>query len=211
MASSQNKRPNAQNYNNDGFLEAFRDLGKAAVSDAKSQLKQAVTADIPSAFGFDSLPKQGDLSPNEALTISDLKKAKKEGFDQANQSFEAKLASMRREGELVVQKEQQTVRQQIQAIQQEVKGLAKSMGEFAYQVEIATSQAPVNPGIYHRNFFIHLKTVIFSMRQRAESSKNWLATHNQRAGKRGYFWGQVKKSGTSYMLSGERYAVMSTG
>jgi len=209
MSSQPQKKPAFQNYDMDNFLEAFRDLGKSTVSEAKSHIKQVLTTDIAENFGFDI--KGGDLKPNESLDLKQLNRAKKEGFDEANKSFEAQLAAMRREGEMRMQKEQVTVRNQIQSIQQEIKSMAKSMAGFSREVEIATMQTSVNPGVYQRNFFMHLRTVIVSLRQSAESSKNWLAAHNQRSGKRGYFWNQVNKSGTAFMLSGERYAVMSTG
>jgi len=209
MSSQTIKKSALPTYNFENFLEAFKDLGKSAVSDVKTQVKQAFTSDIPENFGFDI--KGGDLKPNEQASIGDLKKAKKEGFNEAQQAFESQLASMRREGELRNQKEQASVRQQIQSIQQEVKSMAKSMVGFAQEVEIATMQSTVNPGVYQKNFYMHLRSVIISLKQSAESSKNWLAAHNQRSSKRGYYWGQVKKSGTSFMLSGERYAVMSTG
>lgn len=215
MSPTQSKKPSQPNYNSDNFLEAFRDLGKSFINDAKSQLKQAVTTDLTESFGFGSLTggdsKAGDLKPNESFSLSDVKQAKKEGFDQAQQAFESQLAQLRREGELRFQKEQSAVRQQIKQIQDDVKSMAKSVGQFAQEVEIATIQSTVNPGVYQKNFFLHLRAVIMSLRQRADSSRNWLAAHNSRASKKGYFWGQVKKSGTSYLLSGERYAVTSTG
>jgi len=209
MSNQPHGKPTPQIYNFDNFLEAFRDLGKSTVSEAKSQIKQVFTTDIAENFGFDI--KGGDLKPNQPLEMRELKQAKNEGFNEASKTFEAQLASMRREGEMHMQKEQVSVRQQIQSIQQEIKSMAKSMSGFAQELEIATMQTSVNPGVYQRNFFMHLRTVIISLRQKAESSKNWLAAHNQRAGKQNYFWSQVKKSGTSYLLSGERYTVTSTG
>lgn len=210
MSTQPAKKTAQDTYNFENFLEAFRDLGKGAVNEAKSQLKQVFTTDIAENFGFDI--KGGDLKPNEALDLNQVKtSSKKEGFDQAKQQFEAQLAILRRESETRMQKEQMSIRQQIQSIQQEVKSMAKSVVGFSQEVEIATMQTMVNPGVYQRNFLMHLRTVILSLKQSAESSKNWLAAHNQRGSKRGYYWGQVKKSGTSFMLSGERYAVTSTG
>ncbi len=208
MSSQKTSKSNQQNYNFDNFLEAFRDLGREVVSDAKTQVRQAFTTDVAENFGFDI--KGGDLKPNESLDLNQLKKAKKEGFDQAQKNFESQLAAMQRDSESRMQREQMSIRQQIQDIQVDVKQMAKSVVGFSQEVEIATMQSVVNPGVYQKNFFMHLRLVIVSMRQKAESSRSWLAAQNQRSKKKGY-WAGVQKGGTSFMLSSERYAVTSTG
>jgi hypothetical protein len=78
---------------------------------------------------------------------------------------------------------------------------------------VAAMQAPVNPGIYHQNFFASLRTFISNMRLRIQESRNWLAASNARASKKGKsaYWTQAKQSGTKFTLSSERYMVTSTG
>lgn len=112
---------------------------------------------------------------------------------------------------LLFLRQEEDTKKQIQAIQQEIHALAKSTSDLAKEVQVATFQAPANPGIYHKNFFEALRSFIKSLRQKIEQSRHWLATSNARASKRSHYWGQVSRSGTKFMLSQERYMVTSTG
>jgi hypothetical protein len=199
-------RPRVQSPEN--FLEALRGLGKSTVSEVKSQAKKAVFTDIPESFG---LASTGTLNPNESLDLNQVKEAQERGYNQAESEFSSRLHQMREQEHSRLLQSEAASKQQIQSILVEIRQLAQSMGDFAQEVQVAAAQAPVNPGIYHKNFFAHLKFIIASMRIKVESSKNWLATANSRAGKKGYYWSQVSTSGTKYMLSSERYMVTSTG
>ena len=202
--SNTNGRSQKRTVQYDNFIEALRDLGKSTLSEAKTQIKQSFKPQVPEVA-------KGDLKPNESFSLTDLQQAEKKGFEQAKTRFDSNLEQFHQEERSRLLREEAAARQQIKAIQEEVRSLAKSMGDFAHEVEVASFQAPVNPGAYHKGFFNHLKILIVSLKERVESSKNWLQATNQRAGKRGYFWTQSSKMGTQYMLSSERYMVMSTG
>ncbi len=192
----------------ENFLEALRGLGKSTVSEAKSQARKAVVSDIPESFGFGP---SGTLKPNESLTVNDLQNAQERGYREAESDYSRQLFQMREREHSHLMQQETAAKQQIIGIQQEIRSLAKSLGDFAQEVEVATIQTPVNPGIYHKNFYAHLRSVISLLRQKVESSKNWLAATNTRAQKKGFYWSQVGKSGTKFMLSSERYMVTSTG
>lgn len=186
------------------FLEALRDLSHDAASETTVHIQKAITQDIPEAFGF---AKSGDLTPNQSFSMEDLKKAENASEARAENRFNNRLQEER----LVFLRSENETKKQIQSIQQDIHAFAKSAGDLAQQVQIATLQAPVNPGIYQKNFFEHLRSIIKVLRQNVESSQNWLAAHNSRATKRGSYWGSVKTSGTKFMLSSERYMVTTTG
>lgn len=192
----------------ENFLEALRGLGKSTVSEAKSQARKAVVSDIPESFGFGP---SGTLKPNESLTVNDLQNAQDKGYREAESDYSRQLFQMREREHAHLKQQESAAKQQIISIQQEIRSLAKSLGDFAQEVQVATIQTPVNPGIYHKNFYTHLRSVISLLRQKVESSKNWLAATNSRAQKKGFYWSQVGKSGTKFMLSSERYMVTSTG
>lgn len=204
--SKNTNRQRAQSPEN--FLEALRSLGKSTVTEITSQAKKAVYTDIPESFGITS---SGTLKPNESLDLNDVQEARETGYRQAESEFSSRLHQIREQDHQRLLQAEAASKQQVQSILIEIRQLAKTMGDFAQEVQVATLQAPVNPGIYHKNFFTHLKSVISALRIKAESSKNWLATANSRAGKKGFYWSQVDKSGTKYMLSSERYMVTSTG
>ena len=190
----------------DNFLEALRDLGKGVVNDVVDQAKITVTSDIPQSFGL-----SGSLEPNQSFSVGDLKKAEQTGEARAESRFNDRLSRLSEEHRTLFLRQEAEVTKQIQSIQNEIALLAKSTGELVKEVQVAAIQAPVNPGVYHQNFFEHLRSIIKSLRLKAQDGKNWLASFNSRSSKRGYYWGQVAKSGSKFTLSQERYAVMSTG
>jgi len=205
--SSKGGRRN-QVQSTENFLEALRSLGTNTVSEFKSQTKKVITQDIPESFG---LSASGQLGPNETISIKDLQAAEESGKNRAESEFSQRLYQMNEAQRARLRKEEAQAKQQVTQIREEIMKLAKTMGDFAQEVQIATMQAPANPGVYHEHFYSHLKMVISILRARVESSKNWLAATNGRAKKQGFYWSQVGNSGTKYMLSSERYMVTSTG
>lgn len=192
------------------FLEALRDLGQGFKEEAKIQVTRMATVDVPESFGV--APRTGGtLNPNEALSLDQLQHAEQRGFEKADAAYASRLSHMREEERARLVRQEHQIKEQIKSVQEEIRLLAKSAGEFSQEVETATFQATVSPGVYHKHFFSHLKTVIASIRKKVSSSRHWLSEHNTRASKRGYYWGQVAKSGTKFMLSSERYMVTSTG
>lgn len=190
---------------NDNFLEALRGLSFSAASEAKIQVKKAVLDDIPEMFGFK--PTSGDLSAGKDFTLADIEKAKKEGEQTASKKFENRLNNERT---LYLQNEQQ-VKGQIIAIQEEIKAMVKSIGDLGKEVQVATMQSVVNPGTYHRNFFETLRSLIKNLQLKVTESRNWVAASNARAKQKKGYWAMAKSAGTKFTLSSERYMVTSTG
>ena len=141
----------------------------------------------------------GDLQPDQPVSLESLRHT------------EARFNNRFQEERLLYLRSETETKQQITAILQEIQVLAKSTGQMAHEVQMATMQAVVNPGVYHRSFFEQLRSFIKTIRAKVEQSRNWLATHSARASKRSYYWGQVGASGSKFMLSSERYMVTSTG
>lgn len=187
------------------FLEALRDLSKGVVDEAKiqvSQISTGVSNDISQSFGM-----AGTLEPNKSFSMADAEAAEKRGERRAEGRFNNRLQEER----LMFLRSENESKSQIKAIQEEIQMMAKSVGELAHEAQVASFQAPANPGIYHKRFFEQLLSYIRTLRAKAAESKNWLQTQNGRSGKQGHYWGQVQKSGTKFLLSSERYMVTSTG
>jgi hypothetical protein len=207
--SNTSKSPNRQRVQSpENFLEALRSLGKSTISEVTTQAKKAIFTDVPESFGLTST---GTLKPNESVNLDQMNQAQERGYREAESEFSSRLHLMRQEEHSRLLQAETASKQQIQSILVEIRELAKSMGDFSQEVQIAAAQIPVKPGLYHKNFYAHLKSVIAALRQKVDSSRNWLAAANGRAGKRGYYWSQVTTSGSKYMLSSERYMVTSTG
>lgn len=197
---SKKKRP----ISSDNFLEKLRELGE----DLGDSVAQDVIEGIPSTAADQVFGKgkSGMLKPNEALSLNEIRE--KEQFRrQLNREF----FQVRQEERLVFKQEEQRTKLQIKAIQEELKKLVGSTKELVKEVEIAAKLEPVEPGVYHLNFFERLKQTIIDLRKKIEDSASWLSLFNQRAKRRSYYWAQVKKSGTKFMLSQERYMATQAG
>jgi hypothetical protein len=93
---------------------------------------------------------------------------------------------------------------------QEVYELAKTTQGLGEQVEVATMQAPANPGVYHVIFFEKLLEFVKSFRKKIENASLWLHSSNKRAEKKNY-WTMYKKKGSSFLLAPDHYLQRSAG
>jgi len=194
MAS--NKKSSKKKGISDNFLEVLRELGEGTIDTTVDQIT--------------GRKRSGELKPDETIELKQFARETVER-EKFTQEFEQEILGLRHREKLVYTKEQQEIKLQIKAIQDELKKLAESTQGLAKEVEIAAKQVPVEPGVYHLTFFEKLRQIIIQFRQRIEDSRTWLAASNQRAKRRNYYWSQVKKSGTKFMLSAERYMSTSAG
>lgn len=197
---SKRKRP----VSSDNFLEKLRELGEGL----GDSVAQDVIEGVPSTAADQILgrKKSGTLKPNEALSLDEIKER-----EQFRHQLNKEFFRIRQEERLVFKQEEQKTRLQIKAIQEELKKLVESTKYLAKEVEIASKLEPVEPGVYHLNFFERLKQAIITFRKKIEDSASWLSLFNQRAKRRSYYWSQVRKSGTKFMLSAERYTATQAG
>jgi hypothetical protein len=105
------------------------------------------------------------------------------------------------------QEEQLQIKTTQEKLQEEVK---KSPHPVDKEIEIAIEQKPVDPGVYHLNFFERLQQLIIA-RKKVDESATWLEVFNTRVKKRGHYWAGVGKAGTKFMLSPDRVVATSVG
>jgi len=191
-----NKKSSKKKGISDNFLEILRELGEGTIDTTVDQVT--------------GRKRSGELKPKETIELKQFaqEEVKRERFAH---EFEQEVLGLRHQEKLVYTREQQEIKLQIKAIQDELKKLASSTQGLAKEVEIAAKQAPVEPGTYHLTFFEKLRQTIIQFRQKIENSTTWLTAFNQRSKRRSYYWFQVKKSGTKFMLSPERYMATSAG
>jgi hypothetical protein len=128
-----------------------------------------------------------------------------------NEALSKRLFEFKQQERLIFSAQEKRVELQIKAVREELRRLAHSIAKIDKEVEIATKLQPVEPGIYYLNFFEKLRTFIKEMAQRLDESATWLMAFNKRAKKQNFYWSQVKKSGTKFMLSQERYMATQVG
>ncbi|MBM3205870.1 hypothetical protein FJZ41_03430 [Candidatus Shapirobacteria bacterium] len=160
----------------------------------------------------------GSQNKKRGVTDSALEKirewelrAEKQQKEELAQRYE-RLQTIHQQDRLIFSQKEQAKDNQIKNIQEELKKLASSIENLDQEVQKAVAQTPVETGVYHVTFFEKLKNLILLLRKQVEDSTSWLAVFNQRAKKRNpYYWAQVGKSGTKFMLSPDRNVATSVG
>ncbi|MBU1084974.1 MAG: DUF5660 family protein [Candidatus Beckwithbacteria bacterium] len=202
--TSSSKKPKGPQYKN--FIEAFKDIGKSTV---KSFAKDVVAGTAKNAVDIFTKGQPIDNSnPEDNFKFEEyLNQQEQKIRNQERQRFEA----IRREEKIIFSREDHQTKVQIENLQVQVKQLASEQVGLMKELDQASFQAVVNPGVYHQNFFERLLHLIKLAKKNIVNSRTWLSLHNYRAKKQTGYWSQFKKSGTSFMLSGERSTATQTG
>jgi hypothetical protein len=205
LDQTKKKKKTGPKYQN--FIEAFKDIG--------SSIGKAVTQDVVkgTAQNVVDVFTKGQAQPDTPAPQEDFKF--EDYLNQQERKIRAqertRFETIRREEKIIYSREQQQVKIQIETLQTQIKELAKEQTGLMKEVEQASFQAVINPGVYHQNFFERLLHLIKIAKKKVAESRTWLHLHNHRAQKRGYYWQNVKKSGTKFMLSHERYMATQAG
>ncbi len=191
------KKP--KTYSNDSILEALRDLsggvGKTVTKDVAGKV---ATDALASLFGA-PIAKQGELNANEPVDLA-RERTPQPRFQKPE------ISPVTRP----VHEDSQKIAQQIEGIRTELKALAASIQSLNTEIKKAVAEVPVDPGIYHVNFFERLRSILQVLREQIDDSRSWLTMHTNRKKKMGY-WGMYKKHGTTFGLSNERSLATSAG
>jgi hypothetical protein len=186
--TNQKKKPVA--YTNDNVLEALRgvgtNVGKTVVKDVAAQSAADALAAI---FGG---PVRETRTPPEA------------------EPQVRERAPEMRPVHPVMHREEAGIKEKIEAVRSELKALATSIKHLNIEMQKAVAEVPVDPGVYHLNFFDRLRTILAVMREQIDDSRTWMAMSQTRRKKMGY-WGMFKKHGTTFGLSNERSIATQAG
>ncbi len=196
---------------NDSILESLRGLGSGVGQTVAKDVAGKVAADAFASL-FGTLPKQGELKPNQPVDIKPDRLPARPDLPVGRQE-RAPFPAFRRpeiQRPPVVHLEEVNLKQQIDAVRAELKALAASIKSLNQEVQKTIIEAPVVPGIYHLNFFEKLKSFLQILREQIDDSRTWLSLQNNRKKKQGY-WGMYKKHGTSFGLSSERTMATQAG
>lgn len=156
----------------------------------------------------DMTPGQEFILPKATPKTESLHQERKPAIAAGN-NYHAEIA---RGSELANKRESRELKMQIEQIMEELKRLVDSSDkvlQMAY-ADVTVASRPTVVGKYHTNFFAFLLLVIRQARQKVEDSGAWLSVAKSKGGKKSY-WGQFKKNGTSFGMSGERSTATQTG
>ncbi len=196
----------------DNLIESLRNIGGDSFDSIKNEAGQLPSDFFNQMFGWEKTKPRasGNLVPGQNLELAQAYEDQK----QENVVLRSKLAneqSLRQQEHSLTTQKSQEVRMELHTLIQEITQLAKSTQGLARETEIATFQAPANPGVYHVIFFEELRSFITSFRKKIDSARVWMQAANQRSAKKKGFWGQVDKGGTQRLLSNEDYVQRSAG
>jgi len=190
----------------DSFLEALRNLGGGVVDSAVNDMVKGIPHE---ALNQIRGKRAGELKAGQEIDLKKL--ATEEKTETLPTSFSQDFLDIRHQERIIWRQEEEKVRLQIAAILEELKKLAAATKNLAKETKVANEQVPASPGEYHISFFEKLRQTLILIRKRVEDSASWLAAFNQRAKKRNFYWAQVRKAGTKFMLSHERYMATQVG
>lgn len=205
FTKSKGKNKSFAKQTGDSFLEALRDLG-GQVGD--SLLNDVVVGDLETAVEQITGTNLKEIKPNEVVDFGKMETQPKEDKEDLVQLRNFLPDIVKQENQVFIRAEIE-VKQQIQAIRQELKNLAVSIKGLNQEIEVAVAENVPTPGVYHLNFFERLRSTIKALRERIEESTTWLAAFNRKTGRR--YWNQFKKHGSSFSLHNERAVATQTG
>jgi hypothetical protein len=210
-------KPTKPKRHHASFIEALKSIGTATTTSLKDDvIKGTASNAINSLIGsHQSTNTENNFPTYQSLEQYSPDSFSPEWFNQQNQENLGEERKRQRLKELnltpLYDRRQQEIEAQIKALRDELRLLAQELGQLGSSVQIAIDQEIENPGTYHISYFEKLKKFIINLRKQVSQSANWLEISSQRKQAKRYYWGQVKKSGTKYMLSSERNMVTQTG
>lgn len=192
-------------------LEALKEVGAGVGKTLKSDLLAETSQDFIRELLGTKVEKKytGELVPGESVEISEVFSGKREEKEKLRSQIALEKRLIEEEKRRIEEKGRE-LRLQLHALMQEVYELAKTTQGLGEQVEVASMQAPVNPGVYHVIFFEKLLEFVRSFRKKIEDASIWLASSNRRAEKKN-FWAIYKKQGSKFLLSPDHYLQRSAG
>ncbi len=192
-------------------LESLKDLGSGATNQAGDLLKNTSEDFFKELFGISrqGIRRSGEMSPGDSLQMSEIMS----GQEEENKKLRNQISAERQlstDEKRVSQEKSNDLKVQLQALMQEVQKVAESTENLAEVTQVAMMSAPIEPGIYHLNFFQNILEFLQSFRKKIDLAATWLQSSNKRAEKKNY-WNMYKKKGSSFLLSPEHYSQRSAG
>jgi uncharacterized protein DUF5660 len=201
--STNTKKKSSPQHNN--FIEAFKDIGKSTV---KSFAKDFVAGTAKNTVDTLTKGRSNSQQPEENFNFEEYLNAQEK---QIRNQERVRFESIKREEHIIFSREKQQIKTQIETLQTQIKGMAKDQAGLMEEIDKTAFQAVVNPGVYHQNFFERLIYLIKIARKKIADSRSWLNLHSHRNSQKNGYWQNVKKSGTSFMLSNERATATQSG
>lgn len=205
------KKKASQSVVKQNVIESLKGLGLSTGTQMEDLVKSTSEDFFKELIGMQRVQKKvsGEINPGESLEVNQALSGKEAENKKlrAQISLERQLSS---DEKRISDEKIGNLRVHLQTLIAEVSKLAQATQGLAKEAEEATILAPVNPGIYHINFFEKIINFLQSFRKKIEESATWLQSSNKRAEKKNY-WAMYKKKGSSFLLSPDHYLQRSAG
>lgn len=208
---SQGGRVNKK-YVRQNVVEALKDIGSSTTQSLKKDLVQGTSKDFFRqlvGMPFESRKVKGELQPGESVSLEKAYTGEHERLIKEKRQV-SHLRRLESEEKVQVEQKANTLKLQLNALQQELLKLAQSTASLTKEAQAAAMTAPVEPGVYHIMFFEKLLEFVKSFRKKINSSSLWLHATNKRAEKKNY-WARYKKHKSKFLLSPDHYLTRSAG
>ncbi|MEK7188640.1 MAG: DUF5660 family protein [Patescibacteria group bacterium] len=205
------KTKSTKSMRSTNVVESLKDIGSGTFDSFKNDLIGSGSNEFfDQIFGkYPNKKYSGEITPGESVEMNDVFSGKREKEEKLQKQliFERRI---REEDKFQLEKKSNELRLQLSAITQEVISIARATPQLSRELQIASLEAPVDPGIYHLIFFEKLLEFLKGFRKKIESASVWLNAVNSKAMKKNY-WGLYKKHGGKFLLSPDHFLQRSAG
>ena len=203
--SNGRQKPKQQQAQN--FVEAFK-------GQAKSASAGMVSESINQIFGTNRQP----VNYQENNQLANQKQMEQMAARERLIRMREQIMRQRRQTTetLVFSHKEESAKQEIEIIKQEIKTLTAQTGKLSgelIQAERAVSgQIPdIKSGTYYVSFFERIRRLVQLAKKKITESRTWLGEFSGRCKAKSHYWNNVKQSGAKYSLSSERTIATQTG
>lgn len=192
-------------------LESLKDIGADVKNTAGQEFLKNTPQDfVDQLFGIGTSAKiSGEITVGESIDVKEVMTSQ-DGSKSIERSmhFERNIYAQEKD---MIDRRTNELRMQLNAIMQEVVVITEKTQDLAQEAQIASMQAPVEPGVYHLIFFENILSFLKSFSKKISEASLWLHSANSRASKKNMWGANYKKHGAKYLLSGEHYLQRSAG
>jgi len=195
--------------------QSQKTASSALGEELKRTLREELTQNFPAEIAAQiqgKKPTSQEILPGQSINPAEKESQEQKrpfipSFYQEKSPFILKESATEIETKISIQ----SLRQEIQEESKRVEKAAVSLNQ-----ELASSVAeenlfPHQASQEHLSFLENLLKTLRVFREKIEDSQVWLAASSQRQSRRNFFWGQVKKSGSKFLLSSDRTPATQTG
>jgi hypothetical protein len=217
-------KPKKKPTTRQNFIEAIRDTGESIGSQLKDAGKEGVQEVLNSVLGRTPSRSADQSNTTNTADFSQSNPNINKSFNfeeylynrerQIRQQERTLSQRLRDNEQILYNRHEEQTKQQIVLIQEEIKKIiveTKDLSVELLEAEKTVSATIVTAGNYHINFFERVRRLLQLARKRIAESQGWLELFNSRQQQRTVYWGQVKKSGTKFMMSADRYVSTQAG